>query len=135
MILMIQLLLLIQMINHVSFQRLRVMGIPQRSSCVTHLSKSIKALEVVSLLLFLKRCSHYGDNQGVMQVTFTCSKLSIEIIENSAKYVKSLQQKHQNEVYDVVLEFLLLTEYISHLFLLFLLVNDFFEQVNIRNSI
>lgn len=124
MILMIQMLLLIQMINHLWFQRLRVMGI---SSRVTHLSKStIKTVEVVSLLLFLEKCLHYGDNQGVARVTFNCSKLSIEIMENSAKYFtnlqQSLQQKHQNEVYDVVLEFLLLTEHMSHLFLPFRLV-------------
>ena len=47
-------------------------------------------------------------------------------MENSAKYFtnlqQSLQQKHQNEVYDVVLEFLLLTEHMSHLFLPFRLV-------------
>ena len=39
----------------------------------------------------------------ITQLTFTCSKSTIETLEKGAKYVHSLHQKHQNDVHDVVL--------------------------------
>ena len=39
------------------------------------------------------------------QLTFTCSKSTIETLETGVKYVQSQQEKHQNEVNDVILVF------------------------------
>ena len=46
---------------------------------------------------------------STLQLTFTCSNSTIETLEKGVKYVQSLQLKHQNDVIEVVLVFLLLT--------------------------
>ena len=50
------------------------------------------------------------------QLTFTCAELTIETLEKGVKYVQSWQQKHQNEVNDIVLVFLFLTLNIFYTF-------------------
>ena len=55
------------------------------------------------------------------QLTFTCSKSTIITLEKGVKFVQSYQWKHQNDVIDVVLLFLLLTLNIFHIFLFLLL--------------
>ena len=52
----------------------------------------------------------------IFQLTFTCSKLRIEMLEKSVKCIQSLQQKYQNDVTEVALVFLLLTLSIFHTF-------------------
>ena len=46
---------------------------------------------------------------STLQLTFTCSNSTTETLEKGVKYVQSLQLKHQNDVIEVVLVFLLLT--------------------------
>ena len=46
----------------------------------------------------------------------TCSKSTIETLETDVRYVQSWQYKHQNDVIDIVLVFLLLTLNIFHNF-------------------
>ena len=46
---------------------------------------------------------------STLQLTFTCSNSTTETSEKGVKYVQSLQLKHQNDVIEVVLVFLLLT--------------------------
>ena len=43
------------------------------------------------------------------QLSFTCSKSTIETLEKDVKYVHSKLWKHQIDVTDVILVFLLLT--------------------------
>ena len=43
------------------------------------------------------------------QPAFTCSKFTIETLEQGVKYVQSQQQRHQNDTIDVDLVSLLLT--------------------------
>ena len=43
------------------------------------------------------------------QPAFTCSKLTIETLEQGVKYIQSKQQRYQNDANDVVLVSLLLT--------------------------
>ena len=50
------------------------------------------------------------------QLTLICSKSTTETLGKRAKYIQSLQQKHQNDACDVVLVFLLLTLNIFHAF-------------------
>ena len=57
-------------------------------------------------------------SQESAHLTFTCSNLTTEILERYVKYVQSRQQKHRNNVNDVVLVFLLLTLNIFHTFFL-----------------
>ena len=55
------------------------------------------------------------------QLTFTCSNSTIEKLEQGVKYVQNYHWKHQNDVIDVVLVFLLFHfEHISDIFLVFL---------------
>ena len=51
-------------------------------------------------------------------ITVTCLKSAIETLEEGVKYVQDWQLKHQNNVNDVVLVFLLLTLNILHTFFL-----------------
>ena len=50
----------------------------------------------------------------VTQPVFTCSKLTIETLEQVVKYFQSQHQRHQNDANGVVLVFLLLTLNIFH---------------------
>ena len=49
------------------------------------------------------------DTFSCEKLTFTCPKLTIKTLERWVKYIQSYQKKHQNDVIDVVLVFLLLT--------------------------
>ena len=49
------------------------------------------------------------------QITFTCSKLTIETLEKGVKHVQSEEEKHQSIANDVILVFLL-TLHIFHSF-------------------
>ena len=59
----------------------------------------------------------YKFNFMITQLTFNCSKSTIEIVEKGVRYVQSYQQKHQNDVIDVFLLLLFLTLNIFHIFL------------------
>ena len=66
------------------------------------------------MIVFFELCYSYltpseHAKDEVFQLTFTCSKLTIETQEKGMKYVQSQQQKHQNDVNAVVFFFLLLT--------------------------
>ena len=63
------------------------------------------------------------------QLKFTCSNLTIETPGKGVKYVQSKQKKHQNDVNDVVMVFLLLTLNIFDTFLSDSIID--FEQVNV----
>ena len=52
----------------------------------------------------------------IPQLTFTCSKSTIVALEKGVKYVQSLQYKHQNDVIDFALVFLLPTLNTFHSF-------------------
>ena len=45
----------------------------------------------------------------ITQPAITCSKLTIETLEQGVKYVQSYQKKHQSDIIGVVLVSLLLT--------------------------
>ena len=61
--------------------------------------------------------------------TFTCLKSTKKTVGNGVKYVQKLQQRHQNDVNDIVLVSLLLTLNISQTFFYYF-IGDF-EQVNV----
>ena len=63
------------------------------------------------------------------QLKFTCSNLTIETLGKGVKYVQSKQKKHQNDVNDVVMVFLLLTLNIFDTFLSDSIID--LEQVNL----
>ena len=111
----------------------------RRNHDVNYLVKAVHRLQVthisIFILLFEERYKKNG-NQFVnlrinetfqasiffcwdkifTQLTFTCSKSTIETLEKEVKYVQSYLQKHQKDVHDVVLVFLLLTLNILHTF-------------------
>ena len=60
---------------------------------------------------------------GHLQPAFTCSKLTIETLEQGVKYVQSLQQRHQNDAIGIACMSLLLTLNIFHTLFLLLTLN------------
>ena len=49
---------------------------------------------------------------------FTCSKSAIETLAIGVEYAQSEQKRHQNDIIDIVLVFLLLTLNMFHIFFL-----------------
>ena len=56
------------------------------------------------------------DREATVQITFTCSKSTIESSQKVSIMFKVNNKKYQNDVYDVAPEFLLLTLNIFHNF-------------------
>ena len=70
---------------------------------------------------YVKEKKTFGEKKSFLEIgathlIFTYSKLTTETLEKSAKYVQSLQQKHQNDVIAFIANF----EHILHIFLVFL---------------
>ena len=65
----------------------------------------------------------------ISQQTFTCSKLTIETVEEGVKYYQSQKNRHQNDAINVALVHLLLTWTIFHTFSSVSIID--FEKVNV----
>ena len=67
--------------------------------------------------------------EPVTQLTFTCSKSTIQTLEKSIKYVQSKQWENHNDVTDFILVLLLLALKIFYAFSSVSIVD--FDQVNV----